>query len=113
MPGGNFCIGCPWEIDVDSDPFTHELSVEASAEGEDRYRYQLVSGIDVRTIGSYVWLRAPIEAPDGGMPDGGTDPGGSSSGCSCRVAGASDYDTGFVLTVLALGAWYWRRRRAS
>ncbi|MBW2225019.1 MAG: CehA/McbA family metallohydrolase [Deltaproteobacteria bacterium] len=103
---------------VNSDPFTHEMSVEAPAEGEDRYRHQLVSGIDVRTIGSYVWLRAPIEAPDGGvpdggMPDGGTDPGGSSSGCSCRIAGAPDYDTGFFLTVLAFGAWYWRRRRAS
>jgi MYXO-CTERM domain-containing protein len=98
---------------VDSDPFIHEMSVEAPAEGEDRYRHQLVSGIDVRTIGSYVWLRAAIETPDGGVPDGGTGPGGSSSGCSCRIAGAPDYDTAFFLTVLAFGAWYWRRRRAS
>jgi MYXO-CTERM domain-containing protein len=101
---------------VNSDPFTHEMSVEAPAEGEDRYRHQLVAGIDARTIGSYVWLRAAIEVPDGGVPDGGTpdggtDPGGSSSGCSCRIASASDYDTGVLLAALAFGAWYWRRRR--
>jgi len=95
---------------VDSDPFTHEMSVEAPAEGEDRYRHQLVSGIDPRTIGSYVWLRATNEVPDGGVPDGGTDSGGSSGGCSCRIASPSDYDTGVLLAALAFGAWYWRRR---
>jgi MYXO-CTERM domain-containing protein len=95
-------------VSVTSDPFTHEMSVEAPAEGEDRYRHQLVMGLDTRTIGSYVWLRAANE-----VPDGGTEPGESSSGCSCRVVGPSDHDTGFVLALLALGAWYWRRRRAS
>ena len=97
-------------VSITSDPFTHETNVEAPAEGEDRYRHQIVLGIDAQTIGSYVWLRA---ADDTGIPDGGTDPGESSSGCSCRIASASDYDTGFVLAALALGAWYWRRRRAS
>jgi len=93
---------------VTSDPFTHEMSVEAPAEGEDRYRHQLAMGLEVRTIGSYVWLRPANE-----VPDGGTEPGDSSSGCSCRVATASDVDTGFVLAVLAFGALYRRRRRAS
>ena len=95
-------------VSVTSDPFTHEMSVEAPAEGEDRYRHQLVMGLDTRTIGSYVWLRAANE-----VPDGGTEPGDSSGGCSCRVVGPSDHDTGFVLALLAFGAWYWRRRRAG
>jgi hypothetical protein len=100
-------------VSITTDPFTHERDVEAPEDGEDRYRHQLMAGIEVRTVGSYVWLRAAIEVPDGGVPDGGTDPGGSSDGCSCRMASATDYDTGFFIAVLAFGAWYWRRRRAS
>jgi len=83
-------------VPITSDPFMHEMDVEAPAEGEDRYRYQVASGANLQTIGSYVWLRAPDE---------------SSSGCSCRIASASDYDTGVLLASLAFGAWYWRRRR--
>jgi MYXO-CTERM domain-containing protein len=105
-------------VPVDTDPFTHEMDVDAPAEGEDRYRHQLDFGITARTIGSYVWLRAANEAPDGGVPDagtpdGGTTPSDSSSGCSCRIATASDQDTGFVLILLALSVWAWRRRRVS
>jgi hypothetical protein len=102
-------------VSITSDPFMHEMNVEAPTEGEDRYRHQVMLGVAPQTIGSYVWLRAADETgtPDGGVPDGGTEPGESSSGCSCRIASASDYDTGLVLTVLAFGAWYWRRRRAS
>jgi hypothetical protein len=90
-------------VTVSSDPFTHETIVEAPTEGEDRYRHQVMGGIEPKTIGSYVWLRAAD----------GTEPGESSSGCSCRVVGPSDHDTGFVLALLAFGAWYWRRSRAS
>jgi hypothetical protein len=97
-------------VTVSSDPFTHETIVEAPAEGEDRYRHQVMGGIEPQTIGSYVWLRA---ADGTGMPDGGTEPGESSSGCSCRVIGTSDADTGFLLAVLGFGAWCSRRRRAS
>ncbi|MBW2551292.1 MAG: CehA/McbA family metallohydrolase [Deltaproteobacteria bacterium] len=102
-------------VPITTNPFTHERSVDAPAEGEDRYRHQIVLGVEPTTIGSYVWLRAADETsmPDGGVPDGGTEPGESSSGCNCRIASTSDYDTGFLLAVLALGAWYWRRRRAS
>jgi len=53
--------------------------------------------------------------PDGGVPDGGgpgvIDPGETSSGCTCRVTGPSDYDTSFILLVLAFGVYRWRRRR--
>ena len=89
-------------LSIDGDPFTHEISVEAPSEGEDRYRHQIVSVVDPLTIGSYVWLRA-AEPPE---------PGGSSSGCSCRLVSVPDHDTGVLLAVLALGAWLRRRRRA-
>jgi hypothetical protein len=89
-------------VTVSSDSFTHEMSVEAPTEGEDRYRHQVMNGLDAQTIGSYVWLRATD----------GTEPGEGSSGCSCRIATPADHDTGILLTVLAFGAWYWRRGRA-
>jgi hypothetical protein len=98
-------------VAIESDPFTHDTMVDAPAVGEDRYRHQVVFGIDVHTVGSYVWLRAAEDpgTPDAGVPDGGTNPEEGSSGCSCRIASASDYDTNFVLAVLALGLWYRRR----
>jgi len=105
-------------ISIDSDPFTHETSVEAPAEGEDRYRHQIVIGNKPQTVGSYVWLRAEDVTgtpdggvPDGGIPDGGTEPGDDSSGCNCGIATASDYDTAVLFTLLALGVGSWRRRR--
>lgn len=89
-------------LSIDSDPFTHEMSVEAPSEGEDRYRHQVMNGVDPVTIGSYVWLRTPEPS----------EMGGSSTGCSCRVVDRSDYDTGLLLAVLAFGVWGRRRRRA-
>ena len=89
-------------LSIDSDPFMHEMSVEAPPEGEDRYRHQVVRANVPLTVGSYVWLRA-AEAPE---------PGESSSGCSCRLVNRADHDTGVLLAVLALGAWRRRRRRA-
>jgi len=87
---------------IDSDPFTHEMSVEAPSEGEDRYRHQVVNELGPLTVGSYVWLRAAVAL----------DPVESSSGCSCRLVSASDRDTAWLLIAVAIGAWYWRRRRA-
>ena len=102
-------------IPITTASFTHETSVDAPAEGEDRYRHQVMTADFSETIGSYVWLRASDGAgmPDAGVPDGGTDPGGSSSGCGCRIASPSDYDTGVMLGLFGLVAWYWRRRRLS
>ena len=97
-------------IEITGDPFTHETSVDAPAEGEDRYRHQVVIGIAPQAVGSYVWLRAAeVVPPDGGTPDGGTEPGGSSGG-GCRVAGASGFDMGFLLAIMALVGWGVRRQ---
>ncbi|KPK16287.1 MAG: hypothetical protein AMJ62_06180 [Myxococcales bacterium SG8_38] len=84
---------------IDSDPFTHERSVQAPEEGEDRYRYQVtIEGLP-DTVGSYVWLRTP-EPSD-------------SSGCSCRVRSDSDSDMAFAFGALLLGVCVWRRRRQA
>jgi len=102
-------------IAIESDPFTHETTVQAPAEGEDRYRHQVTMGNTPQTVGSYVWLRASggPGTPDAGTPDGGTESGGGSGGCSCGIVAASDYETGLILALLGLGAVYVRRRRTS
>lgn len=101
-------------VSISSDPFTHETSVEAPAEGEDRYRHQVTIGNTPQTVGSYVWLRAEdrTETPDAGLPDGGTDPGNGSSGCGCRIAMESDRDTAVLMLALAFVVLLSRRRRS-
>lgn len=96
---------------IDGDPFTHEMSVEAPEEGEDRYRYQVMTGSLPDTVGSYVWLRAPEpDVPDAGIPDGGTEPSGD-GGCSCRIRSDADSDMALAFGALLLGVAVWRRRR--
>ncbi|MBW2508226.1 MAG: PHP domain-containing protein [Deltaproteobacteria bacterium] len=85
----------PTRVPIDSDPFTYEQEVVAPPEGEDRYRHQVGEANAIKTIGSYVWLRAP------------------SSGCDCRVASASDSDTAFLLLFAGTLAYWWRSRRRS
>lgn len=106
-------------VEITSDPFMHELEVAAPAEGEDRYRHQVnVQRFDPNTkltVGSYVWLRAAGDVPDGGVPDGGFPDGGTdpsdSSGCSCRVAAPADYDTAALVFFLGALGYFWRSRR--
>ena len=45
-------------VPITSDPFTHEMSVQAPAQGEDRYHYQVMTGNTPESVGSYIWLRA-------------------------------------------------------
>ena len=104
-------------VPIDADPFMHQQEVVAPAEGEDRYRHQVIAGTTPKTIGSYVWLRAAEESPDGGTPDGGSPDGGtdpsSSSGCNCRVVTPPDYDTAMLLFLAAALGYLWRSRRRS
>jgi hypothetical protein len=79
-------------LPIGSDPFTHEMTVQAPEEGEDRYRYQVMMGSTPEAVGSYVWLRAP-------------EPGGG----GCRVARAADgYAPALAWGVALL--LFWRRR---
>jgi len=101
-------------VSITSDPFTHETSVEAPIEGEDRYRHQVTIGVSPQTVGSYVWLRAGegTGTPDAGVPDAGTDPGSDSSGCDCRIVNQTDRDTAVLMLSLALVVVLLRRRRS-
>ena len=99
-------------VPIDSDPFMYEIEVTAPESGEDRYRHQVNRGGGPRTIGSYVWLRAADEPPDGGVPDGGVEPS-SSNGCSCRVASPADRDTSILFFLVAALGYSWRSRNRS
>ncbi len=44
------------EVAISSDPFEHETTVDAPAEGEDRYRHEVVEGILRQSLSSYIWL---------------------------------------------------------
>jgi hypothetical protein len=81
-------------VTINSDPFTHVMTVDAPAEGEDRYRHKVVIGIAPQAVGSYVWFRAAE----------------GSSGGSCRIASASDFDTSFLLGMMGLFGWGARLR---
>lgn len=81
-------------LPITTDPFTHEMSVQAPEEGEDRYRYQVMTGKIPDAVGSYVWLRAP-------------EPGGG----GCRVSNATPDATLALWGALLLFAW--RRRRQA
>lgn len=99
-------------VPITSDPFTHERQVAAPANGEDRYRHQVVFGTTAKTIGSYVWLRAAgSPPPDGGTPDGGSSPSDGSSGCSCGVVSPFGGDTAWLVAVIAPFLLWLRRRR--
>jgi hypothetical protein len=88
-------------VSISADPFTHERSVEAPAEGEDRYRHQVTIGNTPQTVGSYVWLRAEdrTETPDAGAP-------------GCRIAMESDRDTAVLTLAFAFVVLLSRRRRS-
>jgi hypothetical protein len=80
-------------LPITSDPFTHEMVVQAPEEGEDRYRYQVMMDNTPQAVGSYVWLRAP-EPGSGG----------------CWVARVGEADTA-ALVCGAVLLLFWRRRR--
>lgn len=45
------------QVAVSGDPFVHELAVQAPAEGEDRYRHEVLANTTLLTVTSYVWLQ--------------------------------------------------------
>lgn len=92
-------------VAISSDPFEHETAVEAPAEGEDRYRHEVVEGAARQSFSSYVWLRKADDTPDGGVPD--------ASGCSCRVPGSPSSDGALLFSLLFLCGWWLLRRRAT
>jgi hypothetical protein len=83
------------EVAISSDPFEHETTVDTPAEGEDRYRHEVVEGFRRQSLSSYIWLRKAD----------------SSSGCSCRVPGSLSGDGALQFSLLFLCMWWLLRRR--
>ncbi|MBI2896717.1 MAG: CehA/McbA family metallohydrolase [Deltaproteobacteria bacterium] len=63
-------------VQIDDDPFVHEIEVEAPASGEDFYRAVAVVDGTIRTVTANLWLRTGGEPDlDGGMErDAGAGP---------------------------------------
>lgn len=90
------------EVDVTSDPFVHELELQAPLSGELRVRAEaLQSGIR-RTLTSHLWLEKPPPAGAASEGDGG---------CGCRVGAVGR--AGSVLGGLALACAAFLGRRFS
>ncbi len=47
------------DVAISSDPFVHDFDAGAPAQGEDRYRYEVVEGDDLLAVTSHVWVRRP------------------------------------------------------
>lgn len=109
--GGKTRGGTETLVPITEDPFTHEVTVEAPPDGENRYRHEVLDGASVVTLGSYVWLQKGALGPDGGVPDAGADPG-SGSGCGIRV-GSPPSDNALLFSLLFLCGWWLFRRRAT
>jgi MYXO-CTERM domain-containing protein len=96
------------EIPVGADDFVHELTVDAPADGQDRYRVEVMDGALPRTVTSHLWLQNGTAGSGavGGDP-ASPDAGG---GCGCAMPrtdrGAWAAVAGAALCALAL-----RRRR--
>lgn len=122
-------------IPVEGDPFVTEAVATAPAEGEDRWRAEVIVGSGPRTITSHLWLREdPSAEPTGGPApttsgDGESSETGAagSSSSSTGAGGTSEAtgqdaptDQGCACAASGRGAWLWlalvpmlaRRRRA-
>jgi MYXO-CTERM domain-containing protein len=82
------------EVEVTTDPFVHELTVDGPPSGEGRYRAEALQSGRRRTVTSHLWLRA------GAAPAQPED----ESGCGCRFApGPLAAWTAGLLALLGLG----------
>ncbi len=94
-------------VEVTSDPFEHDLTVEAPAEGEARYRVEVLDANDKRrTLTGHVWIQKPAASSADTVEEGG---------CGCRVSGPGSraWLFGTLTGLVALGFTFWRRRRAK
>lgn len=104
-------------VDVTSDPFETGIDINAPASGEDRYRAEVSIENQLKTITSYLWVKA-ASAPSGAGSGGGATsssgppkdaPGPAAGGCGCSMKG--DVESAWLSPLLALAAAARRRRR--
>jgi MYXO-CTERM domain-containing protein len=90
------------EVEVTTDPFVHELTLEGPPEGELRCRAEALQSGKRRTLTSHLWLRQKAATPDATEADDG--------GCGCRLTPAPL--AAWSLALLGLAALGLARRRA-
>lgn len=94
-------------VAITSDPFDHELTLDAPEAGETRVRAEVFVNDEPRTVTSHLWLRQPEARPD-------PDPSGG-GGCATRSLPARGRPCfallGAALLALSLQARRFRARR--
>ncbi len=92
------------EIDVTADPFSFDLRVEAPAQGQDRYRAEVLVDGKLRTVTSHVWVALDPAGPEATAPP--TDDGG------CRAAPRDTSRATALFAAIAAALAYAVGRRA-
>jgi MYXO-CTERM domain-containing protein len=93
-------VGDP--VDVTSDPFVYETIVNAPAQGEDRYRAEVLFEGAPLTVTSHIWLKLDPNGPQ--AEDAAPDSGG------CAVT-ASDPTSPLLASIVIAGLALLRARR--
>ncbi|MBX3191617.1 MAG: PHP domain-containing protein [Labilithrix sp.] len=83
-------------IDVTGDPFAYEIVVDAPAQGEDRYRAEVLLEGDPLTVTSHIWLKLDPAGPVAAAP---ADDGG------CNASGSAPPWTAALLLLVGVAAW--------
>ena len=98
------------EVTVVGDDFVHEAEALAPAEGEDRWRAEVLVEDDPRTVSSYLWLKSDGTDPTGpaGNDPAPLEPGGG--GCGCALPNPAPRSA-WLAAALSLLALLSRRRR--
>lgn len=107
-------------IAIDEDPFVAEVTADPPAEGESRWRAEVLVDDQPRTITSHLWLRAGSAQPSSPSSSSGPASGASAEpdegGCACAVpghAGKGPYRSLAALGGLAALLWRGRARDRS
>jgi MYXO-CTERM domain-containing protein len=90
-------------VDVTSDPFETGIDINAPASGEDRYRAEVSIENQLKTITSYLWVKAAASSPPKDAP------GPAAGGCGCSMIGG--VESAWLLPLLPLAAAARLRRR--
>lgn len=88
-------------VTVDADPFLYDTVVQAPAQGEERWRAEVLVDEKPRTVTSHLWLRLDPAGPEAEVSEATED------GCSVATADGRGVPA-FALVVMALFA---RRKR--
>ena len=97
-------------IPIHGDPFVYEISVQAPASGQDRYRFEAADGSTVTTVASYVWLQLPEPTPIASPTASPTPEGTPAGDGGCALSSQPGVGSWLPMLVVLLLVWIRRRR---